>query len=94
MKKKLFLLISLIFLFVPLGLLSEYSAWGEWENEKYKELIGFIPEGIKNAKGVIPIIPDYGEGSIFLYYVSAIIGVVMLFWIFYFLAKVNKNVTD
>ena len=94
MRKKLMLVLGLFFLFVPLGLLTNYSAWGEWENEKYKELIGFIPKGIETAKGIKPIIPDYGGGSIFLYYVSAIIGVVMLFWIFYFLAKVNKNVTD
>jgi hypothetical protein len=24
---------------VPFGLLTDYSAWGEWENEKYKELM-------------------------------------------------------
>ena len=42
--------LGILFVLLPLGLISEYSAWGEWDIQKYKELIGFIPEGIKNAK--------------------------------------------
>jgi ABC-type cobalt transport system substrate-binding protein len=91
MKKKLMVILGVLFVLLPLGLISEYSAWGEWDSEKYKEMIGFIPEGIKNAK-TISIIPDYGEGSVLMYYLSAIIGGVILYAIFYLLSK--KNVTN
>jgi len=89
-KKRIFIILTILFILLPLGLLTEYSAWGEWEPEKYKELLGFIPEGIKNAKG-FAIIPDYGEGSILMYYLSALLGSGILFGFFYFLAKINKN---
>jgi hypothetical protein len=91
MKKKLYIILAILFILVPLGLLTDYSAWGEWDQEIYKKLIGFIPEGIKNAQGIKPIIPDYGEGSVVMYYLSALIGIGVLFAIFYILAKLNKG---
>jgi hypothetical protein len=92
MKKRIMIILGILFVLLPLGLITEYSAWGEWDIQKYKELIGFIPEGIKNAKSIPPLIPDYGEGSVLMYYVSAIIGGAILYGIFYLLSK--KNVTN
>jgi len=94
MKKKLFIILGILFIFVPLGLISEYSAWGEWENQYYQKMLGYIPKGIEEAKGITPLIPDYGEGNLIIYYVSAMIGVIILFWIFYMLLKSGKNVTN
>jgi hypothetical protein len=91
MKKKIYIVVAILFVLVPLGLLTDYSAWGEWDMQHYKELIGFIPQGIEQAKGIKPIIPDYGEGSVVMYYLSAIVGVSVLFGIFYILAKFNKG---
>jgi len=92
-KKRLLIILIILFILLPLGLLTEYSAWGEWDNEVYKQMIGFIPEGIKNAKS-FAIIPDYGEGSVIMYYLSALLGGAILFGFFYFLAKTNKHETN
>jgi len=92
-KKKLYTILFILFIVLPLGLISEYSAWGEWEPETYKKLLGFIPEGIKNANS-FSIIPDYGEGSVVMYYLSAIIGAAIIYAILYFMVKLKKNETN
>lgn len=92
-KKAIYILISMLLL-VPLGLLSESPAWGEWDNEYYEKAIGFIPQGIKNAQSIKAFIPDYsvnGVGNVTGYYISALIGILLIFGIFYFIAKVNNN---
>ena len=91
-KKKLYIILFVLFTLLPLGLISEYSAWGEWETETYQKLLGFIPEGIKNASS-FSIIPDYGEGSVVMYYLSAIIGAGAIYAILYFMVKL-KNETN
>jgi hypothetical protein len=92
-KKNLYIILGVLFVLLPLGLLSEYDAWGEWDNEVYKKLIGFIPEGIKNAHS-FSIIPDYGEGSVIMYYISAIIGAGAIYALLYFIVKLKKNETN
>ena len=93
-KKGLFYIFLLMFLLLPLGLLTDAPAWGEWDNEYYQKILGFIPEGIKNAKPIHTFMSDYGiEGlnSIVGYYISAIVGAVIIYAIFYILAKVKKD---
>jgi hypothetical protein len=94
MKKKLYMLVALLFVFVPLGLLTNSPAWGEWENEHYQKLLGYIPSGIANAKSLDAPIPDYaigGTSQTLSYYLSALLGIVLLFGIYYFLLKVLKK---
>ena len=94
MKKRLYTIVAILFVLVPLGLLSPYAAWGEWENDHYKELLGFIPKGIAEADGVNAPIPDYALSGISdagSYYLSALLGVLLLFGIYYILLKVLKN---
>jgi len=91
-KKHLYIILGILFILLPLGLITDYSAWGEWEPETYQKLLGYIPEGIKNAHG-FSIIPDYGEGSVIMYYVSAIIGAGLLYGLLYLLVK-TKNETN
>ncbi len=95
--KKLLLLLLLFFIIiVPVGLLTENPAWGEWGLEYFKKLLGYIPKGIENSKEIIkPLIPDYSideEHKVISYYFSAIIGVISIF-IFFYLLKflVNKK---
>ena len=90
MNKKLYIILTILFALTPLGLLSSYSAWGEWDNEVYQKLIGFIPKGIENASSINPLIPDYGEGSVVMYYLSALIGGGLIFGIFYLLSRSKK----
>ena len=88
--KKIFYPMLILFLLVPLGLLSENPAWAEWDNEYYQEVLGYIPEGIKNAFSIEALIPDYtfvGLNDIASYYISAILGIVLIFGFFYLVGK-------
>ena len=94
MKRKAFYILGILILLSPLGLISDADAWGEWGNEYYQKILGFIPEGIKNAKGINALIPDYslsGTNDVVGYYISAIVGIVLLFGIYFILSKTLKN---
>jgi len=88
--KKILLPILILFILIPLGLLSENPAWAEWENEYYQEALGFIPQGIENAFHIKALAPDYtieGMNDILSYYLSGLLGVALIFGIFYLLGK-------
>lgn len=94
MKSKIFKILAVMVLFVPLGLITSYSAWGEWESEYYLKVLGYIPQGIANAKGLTPILPDYtmeGGNEVLWYYISALVGIILIFAIFYIIAKIGKH---
>ena len=94
MKRKAFYILGILILLSPLGLISDADAWGEWGNEYYQKILGFIPEGIKNAKGINALMPDYslsGTNDVVGYYISAIVGIVLLFGIYFILSKTLKN---
>ncbi|SNZ07042.1 cobalt/nickel transport protein [Persephonella hydrogeniphila] len=83
-KKILYFLIFLFFI-SPLGLLAEYPAWGEWETDFYKKVLGFIPEGMKR-NDFSPLIPDYslnGLNPVLSYYISGIVGITLIFLTFF-----------
>ncbi|NOY53079.1 MAG: hypothetical protein GXP58_05590 [Deltaproteobacteria bacterium] len=85
--KKLYLLIGLFLLLVPLGLLTTSPAWGEWEADYYRTLLGFIPERLRHfASWYQAPISGYqleGHGAVLGYYLSAVIGIVLIFGIFF-----------
>ena len=94
MKKKVMIILGILLALVPLGLLSENPAWGEWDLDYYKEKLGFIPKGMEQAAGLKPIIPDYevpGLGSVSGYYLSAIVGVVLIFGVLFIIGKILKS---
>ncbi len=94
MKKRAWLLVLILLLLTPLGLLSESAAWGEWDLGYYKELLGFIPEGMAHAQGVDGIMPDYTLSStseVTGYYLSAIVGIGLLVGIYFLLWKMVKR---
>ncbi len=94
MKRKAYYILCVLILFSPLGLISDADAWGEWGNEYYQKILGFIPEGIKNAKGINALMPDYslgGTNDIVGYYLSAIVGIALLFGVYFILSKILKN---
>jgi cobalt/nickel transport protein len=97
MKKKALIILGVLLALVPLGLLTDNPAWGEWDLEYYKEKLGFIPKGMESASTIHPIIPDYevpGLGSISGYYISAVVGVILVFAIYFILAKTLKAKND
>ena len=88
--KKILLPMLVLFILIPLGLLSQNPAWAEWENEYYQEALGFIPQGIENAFHIKALAPDYtieGMNDILSYYLSGLLGVALIFGIFYLLGK-------
>ncbi len=97
MKKKIYLILFSILAIIPLGLLTDSPAWGEWDREYYQKILGFIPKGIEKAKEINTPFMDYSFGSlndIASYYLSAIIGIALIFGFFYILSKVfnAKNI--
>jgi len=94
MKKKALIILGVLLALVPLGLFTDNPAWGEWDLNYYKEKLGFIPKGMQNADTLKPIIPDYeipGLGSVSGYYLSAIVGVILVFVIYFILLKIIKK---
>lgn len=90
MKNKLYIVLFILIVVVPVGLLSENPAWGEWENSYYQKILGFVPNGIKNAYTIQAPMTDYsihGVNGIVSYYLSAIVGFILLYIIFYLLTK-------
>ena len=91
--KKIYLFLLFVIVLVPLGLLTQNPAWGEWENTHYKETLGFVPKGIENGFSLKALFPDYATsflGEVGSYYFSAIVGVLVIFFIFLVLKKVVK----
>ena len=99
---KLWMGILLLALFAPLGLLlPEYfkagSAWGEWGADEIQKLAGYIPKGLEKLSSLwnAPI-PDYAfrgweekglSRQSFAYIISAVLGIVFVVIIVFFIGK-------
>jgi len=86
------LILGIMILSVPLGLLTDAPAWGEWDNEYYKKVLGFVPEGMEKFNSFIkPILPDYslpGHSDVIGYYASAVIGAIIIFLVWFIIGKI------
>ena len=86
------IILGIMILSVPLGLLTDAPAWGEWDNEYYKKVLGFVPEGMEKFNSFIkPILPDYsipGHNEVIGYYASAIIGAIIIFLVWFIIGKI------
>ena len=95
MNKKIKIALTILGIFllaVPLGLLTDAPAWGEWDNDYYKKVLGFVPKGMESFHSFIsPILPDYslpGTNDVIGYYVSAIVGAILVFLIWFIIGKI------
>ena len=95
MSKKVKIALSILgvmILAVPLGLLATGDAWGEWDFTYYKEKLGFIPKGMQSFPNLQhPLLPDYsvpGLGDVMGYYISAVIGAILIFIIWFIIGKI------
>jgi hypothetical protein len=91
--KYLFILILILLILLPLGVLTEYPAWGEWDLSYYQKVLGFIPEKMKTTFEIPAVFPDYslkGINPVISHYVSAIVGVGLIFLTFYGFYKLKK----
>ena len=93
MKRRYWMLLGLVTALVPLGLLTDAPAWGEWGREYYEKALGFIPKGMAAVPEGGGVLPDYsvpGLGSVSGYYLSALVGIGLLagvYWLLYRLVK-------
>jgi hypothetical protein len=93
MKRRYWILLGVMVALVPLGLLTDAPAWGEWGREHYAKLLGFIPRGMAAAPEGGGVLPDYsvpGLGAVSGYYLSALVGVALLagvYWLLYRMVK-------
>lgn len=80
-----FLLLGALIALVPLGLIAQGTAWGEWDVSEIASQIGYSPEGMLNGFSLSSLLPDYslqGLPDVVGYYLSAVIGVGLLILIF------------
>jgi len=84
---KLWIGLAIAGILSPLGLLATGDAWGEWGAEAFKEMIGYVPEGLKRfADFWSAPFPDYtisATGDFPGYIISAFVGmllVILLTW--------------
>lgn len=58
---RLWAVFLVLLLLTPLGLIATGSAWGEWDEETLRKLIGYVPAGVARfSEGLLrPLIPDY-----------------------------------
>jgi cobalt/nickel transport protein len=99
-QKKLWIGIGVLAVLSPLGLiipewLKAGSAWGEWDAETIKEMVGFVPKGLEKLSGLWnPPLPDYGFGGegaapwvqYGAYILSGVVGI-LLAWAVWLLIK-------
>ena len=88
----------LVIALVPLGLLTQAPAWGEWDLNFFKQHVGIIPQGIKRFSDLyFAPLPDYsvkGLGDVAGYYISAFVGVIGVFGVFLLFTSRDKRRTS
>jgi cobalt/nickel transport protein len=99
--KKLWIGIGILALLSPLGLIipalfGAGGAWGEWGIDAIKNIVGFVPEGMKRLAdtGNAPLtgyaVPGQSRGLVnesFGYIISAFIGIALAAAIMFLIAK-------
>ncbi len=99
---KLWIGLAILIVLSPIGLVLPVhfkagAAWGEWGVEEIKELIGYIPQGLKKLATIwnAPI-PDYafkgwegkGLGNLSIAYIfSAVVGIAVTVFVVMLIGK-------
>jgi len=107
-QKKLWIGLAIMALLTPLGIylpdrFKAGDAWGEWGTDKIRELLGYVPEGLKRMADLWKApVPDYNFGGenatfgtqAFSYIISGVLGiaaaVLLIYLITRFLVKHEK----
>ena len=101
--KPLYGLILVLIAAVPLGLLAEGTAWGEWGADEIAEVInagkalGYTPSGMTQGFEFSAIFPDYSMAGIpeaAGYILSAVVGVALVVILFKIIAATMKTKKD
>jgi cobalt/nickel transport system permease protein len=96
----IYAIVAVLICLVPLGLLAEGTAWGEWGAEEIAEVVsggqalGYTPAGMTNGFSLTAIMPDYtiaGIPDVAAYVLSAVIGVAILVILFRLVGSMMKE---
>lgn len=99
----IYILLALLIVAVPLGLLAEGTAWGEWGADEIAEVVtagsvlGYTPYFLNNGFELSVLFPDYTMNGLpdwFAYILSAIIGVALSIVLFRVIAAGMKTKTN
>jgi len=91
----IYAMIALVIL-VPIGLIATGTAYGEWGPDELQQAVGYVPAGLQQLNGLWSApLQDYGlpgQGDTLPeqtpgYYVSAIVGCVVVGGVAYLLGK-------
>jgi ABC-type Fe3+ transport system permease subunit len=100
-QKKLLVILAVLAVLSPLGIIlpeqfKAGDAWGEWSMETIQEIIGFVPEKMKETADLWQApIPDYNLGDekstfsvqALSYILSAVVGIALCILIVFGLSK-------
>ncbi|AZV58089.1 cobalt transporter CbiM [Clostridium sp. AWRP] len=96
-KKPLYGLLAVLVVLCPLGLLAAGDAFGEWDSDGIKSLVGYIPKGFQNGIHYNAIAADYsikGMNDIVGYIISAVAGIALIMIVFKVISSLRKNASD
>lgn len=94
------ILLGTLVALVPLGLIAEGTAWGEWGADEIAEIetkgaaLGYTPSGLEKGWSLNSIMPDYtmeGIPEAAAYILSALIGIAILVITFRLLSSLKKT---
>lgn len=94
------ILLAVLVALVPLGLLAEGTAWGEWGADEIAAIetngvaLGYTPAGLENGWSLETLIPDYSMGGVpevLGYILSAVIGIAILIIVFRLISSLKKS---
>ncbi|HXY88845.1 MAG TPA: hypothetical protein VEG44_10420 [Candidatus Acidoferrales bacterium] len=100
--KRLLIALVVLIILVPIGLLATYGgeAYGEWSPDSLQKLVGYVPAGLQSISGLwnaplsgygTPATPPGFFGDSLGYYLSAVVGVVIIGGAVFLLGKAFTN---
>ncbi|MHC6180619.1 cobalt transporter CbiM [Clostridium sp. JNZ X4-2] len=93
-RKPLYGILAALIVLCPLGLLASGDAWGEWDAEGIKSLVGYIPEAFQHGMDYHAVAADYsisGMNSVIGYIISAIAGTALIIIVFKIVGSLKKH---
>lgn len=102
-KAPVYALLTVLICAVPLGLIAEGTAWGEWSADEIAGVVsdgtalGYIPSGMTSGFELSTIFPDYSVAGLPAaagYILSAVIGVAIVVILFRIISASMKEKTN
>ncbi|MBA5849953.1 cobalt transporter CbiM [Clostridium sp. cel8] len=93
-ERPIYLLLIALIVLTPVGLLAQGTAWGEWNAEELKNIIGYIPKAFQHGLSYNAVAADYsisGTNEVVGYIISALGGVAIILIVFKLLLSIKSK---